>query len=174
MFADNFLHFCECILTSKRNLFSEFRNGLSVKLTLCVHLGTHFSYLIFFSTNDLILCVDHILQSLNRLVSGILHFSMLLLRLALSFHSSIFNSVTQMLFLIQVLITILPLFVPSDLSIFLISFHPHILNFLLQFSYLSSLVIENYRLSVTCCSIICSIRHVTVCNVLVCKTTILA
>lgn len=61
MFADNFLHFCECILTSKRNLFSEFRNGLSVKLTLCVHLGTHFSYLIFFSTNDLILSVDHIL-----------------------------------------------------------------------------------------------------------------
>ena len=120
VFANNFLHFGECGVSSERDLLSEIWNGLSVDFPLLVHLESHFRDLFLFRPDRSIFIVKHILQCLDGLVSSISHLLLLLITWLTSFSPMLWNSILQYFILWQILITNLPLFKSLNHCFFLL------------------------------------------------------
>ena len=145
MFAHDFLHFCECCVSSDWYFIPQICDRLGINLPLLSHLGAHLCNLVFFWPDSSILIIKHILQRLNRLVSRISHFFLLPLSNLWCLGSVLRDSILKQLILWQILITILPDFIPGDHWLLLLNLAVSLTEILLQDLDLFSDVTLNQR-----------------------------
>ena len=137
MLLDDGLKLVHSGVTSVAHLLSELVDYLGIRLSLVPHLVSETFNILFLALELLILLLNHVLQSLNGLISSLRNLLLLLLMDSHCLQSVVLNGILQDCISTEVLISLMPLSELLKLAFFAVMAVSQSLNFFLHSLHLS-------------------------------------